>query len=87
VGAISPIHILIVVIVLLVLFGAKKLPELGKSTGVGIREFKKGLQEIHADVSEEDTKPAEQTSPRPAAVTAATTTEPVAPTEVASTPQ
>jgi TatA/E family protein of Tat protein translocase len=39
-GAISPIHILIVVIVLVLLFGAKKLPELGKSTGVSIREFK-----------------------------------------------
>jgi sec-independent protein translocase protein TatA len=87
VGAVSPIHILIVVIVLLVLFGAKKLPELGKSTGVGIREFKKGLQEIHADVPEEEAKPAEQTSPRPAAVTATATSEVAAPTEVTPDPQ
>ena len=66
-GAISPIHILIVVIVLVLLFGAKKLPELGKSTGVSIREFKKGLSEIHADASEDKAKPeAETTNHTPA---------------------
>jgi sec-independent protein translocase protein TatA len=37
-GAIEPIHILIVLIVVLLLFGAKRLPELGKSLGSGIRE-------------------------------------------------
>lgn len=58
-GALSPIHILIVVVVLLVLFGAKRLPELGKSTGAGIREFKKGLQEIHSDGNDDETKPVE----------------------------
>jgi sec-independent protein translocase protein TatA len=61
-GGLSPIHILIVVIVLVLLFGAKKLPELGKSTGVSIREFKKGLSEIHADVSEDETKPETKTT-------------------------
>jgi len=66
-GAISPIHILIVVVVLFLLFGAKKLPELGKSTGSGIREFKKGLSELHADAPADEPKPAAQTAAQPPA--------------------
>ena len=49
-GAIEPIHILIVLIVVLLLFGAKRLPELGKSLGSGIREFKKSTEELHRPV-------------------------------------
>jgi len=45
-GAIEPLHILIVLIVVFLLFGAKRLPELGKSLGSGIREFKKSTQEL-----------------------------------------
>jgi sec-independent protein translocase protein TatA len=52
-GAVEPIHILIVLIVVLLLFGAKRLPELGKSLGSGIREFKKSTQELHGPVEEE----------------------------------
>lgn len=44
-GAVEPIHILIVVIVLLVLFGAKRIPDLGRSMGQSISGFKKGLSE------------------------------------------
>lgn len=42
-GALSPWHIAIVVIVALVIFGPKKLPELGRSVGSGIRDFRKGM--------------------------------------------
>lgn len=48
-GLFSPMHLLIVLIVVILLFGAKKLPELGKGLGTGIREFKKGLDELHTD--------------------------------------
>ena len=51
-GAIEPIHILIVLIVVFLLFGAKRLPELGKSLGSGIREFKKSAEELHPPVEE-----------------------------------
>jgi len=50
-GAIEPIHILIVLIVVFLLFGAKRLPELGKSLGSGIREFKKSTEELHRPVT------------------------------------
>ena len=39
-GLDSPLHILIVLLVVLLLFGAKRLPELGRSLGTGMREFK-----------------------------------------------
>jgi TatA/E family protein of Tat protein translocase len=42
-GALSPWHIAIVVIVGLLVFGPKKLPELGRSVGSGLRDFRKGL--------------------------------------------
>jgi sec-independent protein translocase protein TatA len=39
-GLESPLHILIVLLVVLLLFGAKRLPELGRSLGTGMREFR-----------------------------------------------
>ena len=42
----QPTHLLILVIVLLVLFGGKKLPELGKGLGEGLKSFKEGLKGV-----------------------------------------
>ena len=36
----NPVHILLLVVVVLLVFGAKRLPELGRSLGSGMREFK-----------------------------------------------
>ena len=41
----QPWHIIIVAGLAVLLFGGKKLPELGKGLGEGIRSFKKGLNE------------------------------------------
>ena len=41
----SPMHLLIVLIIILVLFGGRKLPELMRGLGTGIREFKEGMRE------------------------------------------
>ncbi len=46
-GIFSPMHLVIVAIIALVIFGPKRLPELGKSLGVGIREFKSGINGLH----------------------------------------
>jgi sec-independent protein translocase protein TatA len=43
---------LIVVLVLVILFGASRLPSLGRNFGQGIREFRKGLAEGTQDASE-----------------------------------
>jgi len=40
----QPTHLLIIAIVLFVLFGAKRLPELGKGLGEGLKGFKEGLK-------------------------------------------
>lgn len=39
-GLDNPIHIAFLVVVLLLVFGAKRLPEIGRSLGSGMREFK-----------------------------------------------
>jgi len=46
-----PWQIALVLLVVLVLFGASRLPELGKSLGEGIRNFKKGLSEEESEPS------------------------------------
>lgn len=40
----SPMHLLIVAIVILVLFGGRKIPELMRGLGEGVRGFKEGMQ-------------------------------------------
>ena len=44
VGLDNPLHIAIVVVVILLLFGAKRLPEIGKGLGEGLRGFKDSIQ-------------------------------------------
>jgi sec-independent protein translocase protein TatA len=46
----QPTHLLVIAIVLLVLFGAKRLPELGKGLGEGLKGFKEGLKGINDPV-------------------------------------
>lgn len=48
---ISPVQLIIVLAIILLVFGAKKLPEIGRSLGSGAREFKEGItgQSDHAD--------------------------------------
>ncbi|UCG91906.1 MAG: twin-arginine translocase TatA/TatE family subunit [candidate division WOR-3 bacterium] len=47
-------EILLILLIALLLFGAKKIPDLAKSLGKGIKEFRKGLKEI--ENPEEETK-------------------------------
>ena len=42
----QPTHLLVIAVVLLVLFGAKRIPELGKGLGEGLRGFKEGLKGV-----------------------------------------
>jgi sec-independent protein translocase protein TatA len=43
IGLENPLHIAIILIVVLMVFGAKRLPEMGKSLGSGLRGFKDSL--------------------------------------------
>jgi sec-independent protein translocase protein TatA len=44
-GLFQPMHLLVVVGVVLIFFGPRKLPELGKGIGEGIRGFKTAMKE------------------------------------------
>ena len=47
----TPTHLLLVLVVALLLFGPRKLPELGKGLGEGIRGFKDGIKGIGSEDS------------------------------------
>ncbi|MBL8007922.1 MAG: twin-arginine translocase TatA/TatE family subunit [Ignavibacteria bacterium] len=49
-------EIILIAIVLLVLFGAKKIPELMQGLGKGIKEFKKASSDIEKDITSSDDK-------------------------------
>ena len=55
----TPTHLMVVAAVALVLFGGKKLPELGKGLGEGLRGFKDGMKGL----TDEFRKPAESSQP------------------------
>ena len=54
----GPTELIIILVVVVLLFGAKKLPELGSSVGRSIRNFKKGV----ADAKDEDGNPTATTT-------------------------
>jgi sec-independent protein translocase protein TatA len=51
-GGIGPEKLILVLMIVLVLFGAKRIPEIGSSIGKGIREFKKGMNDLGGTISE-----------------------------------
>lgn len=58
---VGPFELAIVLIIALIVFGPKRLPELGRSLGRGIREFRGSVSgEHHADDRPEAIEPAEQ---------------------------
>jgi sec-independent protein translocase protein TatA len=58
-GNIGPLEIIVVLVIALIVFGPKRLPELGNSLGKGIREFKDSVTGDHSDEDsqEEAAKP------------------------------
>lgn len=52
-GLFQPMHLLVIFFVALLVFGPKKLPELGRGIGDGIRELKKGLNDAATSGNEQ----------------------------------
>ncbi len=50
IGNIGGTEIIIIAIIILLLFGGKKIPELMQGLGKGVKSFKKGMKEIEEDV-------------------------------------
>ena len=59
-GNIGPQELLILFLIVLLVFGAKRIPEIGRSIGKGISEFKRGMRDVETELSVNDTKPAER---------------------------
>jgi sec-independent protein translocase protein TatA len=66
---IGPLEIVVILIIALIVFGPKRLPELGRSMGKGIREFKTSLTTDKDDDDEDDVRELER-APRETAVRA-----------------
>ncbi len=47
-------EIILIVLVILLLFGAKKIPELARGIGKGMSEFKKGLKDVEDEIKNVD---------------------------------
>jgi sec-independent protein translocase protein TatA len=56
--------LLLVLVIVLVLFGARRVPEIGASIGKGIREFKRGMNDLGSDHTEPADTPERLDSPR-----------------------
>ncbi|GGR63927.1 hypothetical protein GCM10008959_27580 [Deinococcus seoulensis] len=77
-------ELLVILLVALVVFGPRKLPELGKSLGNGLREFRKSTQGLKDSISLEE--PAAQTAPAQAVPAQAAAVSPAAVMPTAVTP-
>jgi sec-independent protein translocase protein TatA len=57
-GLFQPIHLLVICFIALLVFGPRRLPELGKGLGEGIRALKDGLKETEKEAGKTDRPPA-----------------------------
>jgi sec-independent protein translocase protein TatA len=75
-GALQPGHLIVVLVIVLLIFGPGKLPELGKAVGDGLRELKKATGDNEKETAAGTTTAATTTTTAPATTTT-TTTAPV----------
>lgn len=69
---IGPLELIVVLVIILVIFGPKRLPQAGRSLGQGLREFKDAVTGNKDDDAEApELPPAEKRVEQPAATTAA----------------
>ncbi len=54
IGGLGMSEVLVIVLVVLLFFGGKKIPELMKGLGKGVRSFKDGMNDIENDIKDTD---------------------------------
>ncbi len=59
-----PLEIFLIVLVVLLLFGAKKIPELAQGVGKGMREFKRAIKDVEQDIKIDETKDQNKSNPQ-----------------------
>jgi sec-independent protein translocase protein TatA len=75
-GSLGMPELIVIFIIALIVFGPRKLPELGRSLGRGIAEFKKATNELQSSLEEEVRQEEQHAATRPPAPPAATATPP-----------
>ena len=53
----TEMHLILLLVIVLLLFGGKKLPELARGLGEAMKEFKKAQRDVHDDVPPTPPKP------------------------------
>ncbi|HIE30101.1 MAG: twin-arginine translocase TatA/TatE family subunit [Candidatus Poribacteria bacterium] len=61
-GGLGPTELIIIFLIVLVLFGARRIPDIAKGLGKGIKDFKSALQEDSDDNSRSESKTESQQS-------------------------
>lgn len=51
-GSLGATEIILIIVAIVLLFGAKKIPELAQGVGKGMKEFKKAVKEVEEDITE-----------------------------------
>ena len=62
-GSLGPFEIIAILLVILLLFGAKRIPEIARGLGKGIREFKDATNDIKNELTVEAPPPPRQVQP------------------------
>ncbi len=78
-GLLQPTHLLLILLIVLILFGPGKLPDLGRGLGKGIREFKDAMK---GGITPETPAPSEKKNEPPAQSTQTTDANRVGQTKV-----
>lgn len=71
IGGLGGTEVILILVAILLLFGAKRIPELAKGLGRGIREFKDATNEIKSDIEgskREEKKTATEVKPETAII-------------------
>jgi sec-independent protein translocase protein TatA len=55
-GLLEPTHLFFILVIVLIIFGPGKLPELGRGLGKGIREFKGAIRGVTEEAKDSDKK-------------------------------
>ena len=74
-------QVILILAIVIILFGAKKIPELARGVGLGIKEFKKATKEVTDEIHNASTEPSPTTPQTPPAHTTAQVTAPAKPAE------
>lgn len=64
-GNIGGTELIVILVIVLLLFGGKKIPELMKGVGKGVRSFKEGMNDINEEIKKDPTEKPKETKEEP----------------------